>query len=198
MPGHEISEAVEQSKHQAAEQQRQRIEQRAANAQDVVKAGDRQATPTDQADPRIVERFTDKMGRVMSVRRTTDYDVLDGGGRNGIRFYELRHGDRQAGRLSLEMERSDEHKYFRAGDPNVYDRVRIVNIEIDPPYQRAGSSEHLLVHVENEAMKHHAREIHGNVTTLEAESYWRHMSKDGWQLQRTPGEGLSVHKSMSS
>ena len=64
MPGHEISEAVEQSKHQAAEQQRQRIEQRAANAQDVVKAGDRQATPTDQADPRIVERFTDKMGRV--------------------------------------------------------------------------------------------------------------------------------------
>ncbi len=42
------------------------------------------------------------------------------------------------------------------------------------------------------------RAIYGAVTEQEAENYWRHMAKKGWQLRRTPGEGMSVHKSMSS
>ena len=198
MPGHEITDAVEHSKRQAAEQQRQRIEQRAANAQDVVNAGDRQAAATDQADARIVERFTDKTGRAMSVRRTSEYDDLSGGGSNGSRFYELLHEGNQAGRMSLSMERSREYQLLGEGAPDTYARVKLVSIDVNPAYRHAGSSEHLLAHAEQEAVKHHAREIYGAVTEPGAESYWRHMAKDGWRLRRTPSEGLSVHKSISS
>jgi len=198
MPGHEITDAAEHSQRQAAEQQRQRIEQRAANAQDVVKAGDRQAATTDQADARIVERFTDKTGRAMSVRRTSDFDDRSGGGSNGSRFYELLHEGNQAGRMSLSMERSREYQLLGEGSPDRYERVKLAGIDVNPAYRHAGSSEHLLAHAENEATNHHAREIYGAVTEQEAESYWRHMTKDGWQLRHTPGEGLSVHKSMSS
>lgn len=197
MPGYENFEAAEQSKQQAAEQQRQRIEQRAANAQDVVKAGDRQAAATDQADPRIVEQFTDKAGRAMSVRRTSDYDDLSGGGSNGSRFYELLHKGNQAGRMSLSMERSRAYQLLGEGSPDDYARVKLVNIDVNPAYRGAGSSEHLLTHAENEATRHHAREIYGVVNEQEAASYWRHMAKDGWQLQHTPGEGTTVHKLMS-
>lgn len=197
MPGHEITDAAEHSQRQAAEQQRQRIEQRAANAQDLVRPVERQAAVTDQADARIVERFTDKTGRQMSVRRTSDYDDLSGGGSNGSRFYELLHEGNQAGRMSLSMERSREYQLLGEGSPDTYARVKLVGIDVNPAYRHAGSSEHLLAHAENEAAKHHAREIYGAVTEQEAESYWRHMSKDGWQLRNTPNEGWSVHKSMS-
>jgi GNAT superfamily N-acetyltransferase len=198
MPGHEITDATEQRTREAAEQQRQRLEQRAANAQDVGKPGDRQAAATDQADARIVERFTDKAGREMSVRRTSEFDDRSGGGRNGSRLYELLHEGNQAGRMSLSMERSREYQLLGEGSPDNYERVKVAGIDVNPAYRHAGSSEHLLAHAENEATKHHARELYGAVTEQEAEGYWRHMAKDGWQLQHTPGEGLSVHKSMSS
>lgn len=198
MPGHEITDAVEQSRRQALEQQRQRIEQRAANAQDVTKPGDRSMPVADRADPRIVEQFTDKAGRQMSVRRTSDYDDLSGGGSNGSRFYELLHEGQQAGRMSLSMERSQEYQLLGKGSPDAYARVRLVNIEVNPAYRHAGASEHLLAHAEHEAAQHHAREIYGAVTEPEAENYWQHMSKDGWQLRHTPSEGTTVHKSMAS
>jgi GNAT superfamily N-acetyltransferase len=197
MPRYENFEAAEHSKRQATEQQRLRIEQRAANAQDVVKAGDRLVQTTDQADPRIVEQFTDKAGRQMSVRRTSDYDDLSGGGSNGSRFYELLHDGNQAGRMSLSMERSREYQLLGEGQPDTYERVKLVGIDVNPAYRGAGSSEHLLTQAENEATRHHAREIYGVVNEQEAASYWRHMSKDGWQLRRTPGEGTTVHKAMS-
>jgi GNAT superfamily N-acetyltransferase len=196
MPGYEIADAAEHGRRQATEQQRQRIEQRAANAQDVLKPGDKQVQATDQADPRIVEQFTDKAGRQMNVRRTSEYDDLSGGGSNGSRFYELLHEGNQAGRMSLSMERSREYQLFGEGSPDAYERVKLASIDVNPAYRHAGSSEHLLTHAENEALQHHAREIYGAVTEPEAESYWRRMAKDGWQLRRTPGEGLSVHKSM--
>ncbi|HRW46811.1 MAG: GNAT family N-acetyltransferase [Caldilinea sp.] len=197
MPSHEITDAAEHGARQAAEQQRQRIEQRAANAQDVTKPGDRQVQATDQADPRIVEQFTDKAGRQMSVRRTSEYDNDSGGGSNGSRFYELLYEGNQAGRMSLSMERSREYQLLGDGSPDAYERVKLVDIHVNPAYRNAGSSEHLLGHAENEAMRHHAREIYGAVTEQDAASYWRHMSKDGWQLRNTPGEGTTVHKSMS-
>lgn len=197
MPRYENFEAAEHSKRQATEQQRLRIEQRAANAQDVVKAGDRPMQTTDQADPRIVEQFTDKASRQMSVRRTSDYDDLSGGGSNGSRFYELLHEGQQAGRMSLSMERSREYQLLGEGSPDDYARVKLVGIDVDPAYRGAGSSEHLLTHAENEATRHHAREIYGVVNEQEAVSYWRNMAKDGWHLQNIPGEGTTVHKAMS-
>jgi len=197
MPEYEHFEAAEASKRQAAEQQRQRIEQRATHAQDVVKPGDRQMQATDQTDPRIVEQFTDKAGRQMSVRRTSEYDDLSGGGSNGSRFYELLHEGNQAGRMSLSMERSREYQLLGEGSPDAYERVRLANIDVNPAYRHAGSSEHLLTHAENEAKQHHAREIYGAVTESEAMSYWRHMSKDGWQLRHTHSGETTVHKAMS-
>ena len=198
MPEYETFDAAEHRARQAAEQQRQRLEQRVANAQDVAKAGERQAAATDQADARIVERFTDKAGRQMSVRRTSEFDDLSGGGSNGSRFYELLHEGNQAGRMSLSLERSREYQLLGEGSPDNYERVKVAAIDVNPAYRHAGASEHLLAHAENEATQHHAREIYGAVTEQEAEGYWRHMSKDGWQLRHTSGEGLSVHKSISS
>lgn len=197
MSGRELTDAAEQLKQQGVEQQRQRIEQRVSRAQDVLKPGDQQMRAAEQADPRIVERFTDETGRQMSVRRTSGYDDLSGGGSNGSRFYELLHEGNQAGRMSLSMERSREYQLLGEGSPDTYERVKLVSIDVNPAYRHAGASEHLLAHAEQEAVKHHAREIYGAVTEPEAESYWRHMAKDGWQLRHTPGEGTTVHKSMS-
>ncbi|MBE2240407.1 MAG: hypothetical protein IAE81_21650 [Caldilineaceae bacterium] len=194
MPGHEINDATEQLKRQTSDQQRQHLEQRVTRAQDVAKPGERQAVAPTDGDARIVDRFTDKAGREMSVRRTMEEDRNGG----GSRFYELLHQGNRAGRMSLEMQRSHEFLVLGKGSPGEYERVRIVDIVVDPPYQDAGSSRQLLAQAEKEATHYRANEIHGAVTDQKAESYWRHMAKEGWQLRHAPGEGLSVHKLMSN
>jgi len=191
MRGYEASEAGDRTDQRVADQQRQSIEGRLRAAKDGNSPTERQATTPQDVSTAVVEHFHDSAGRDMTVRRTAAWD---GNTQDGFRHYELQHQGQRVGHVSMTMERSKEYQLTGQGSPDEYERVKINDIIIDPPYRGAGSARHLLAQVEHEASQHHAKEIYGAVTEREAAAFWKRLAKDGWQLEQRAGYGTVVSK----
>jgi GNAT superfamily N-acetyltransferase len=142
-------------------------------------------------DKPIVDEFQDKTGRTMTITCSSIIDHSNG----SYRLYELYHGRQRAGRVNMTLERSHEQQVLGTDDPNLFERVKIHDILVEERYQQSGSAKRLLAQVENEAQRHGANEIYGQITEREAISFWNHMTRYGWQVEHQV-EQLIVRKKL--
>jgi GNAT superfamily N-acetyltransferase len=134
----------------------------------------------------VEHRFVDRQGRPLEVRLTGKVDSPADTG-SDTRFYRLRDGAQDVGRLDLALEHSQQYDPQTDTFSREYERAKITYVEVQPAYRGAGSGSELLRVAEREARLHGVREIYGVPENEGARAFFERNAGQGWQVEDAAG-----------
>jgi len=134
----------------------------------------------------VEHRFADRQGRPLEVHLASKVDSPTDTG-SDMRFYRLRDGDHDVGRLDLALEHSQRYDPQTDTYSREYERAKITYMEVQPEYRGAGSGSELLKVAEREARLHGTHEIYGDPLDNGARAFFERNAHQGWQVADTPG-----------